>query len=195
MPSPVTTTVCSPSTTTCFSRAGILPEIKTESMDSLAVTGKAILCVFKTGFRRTWARGMNRATSTSTDKTPTANVPTRTTGCKRHGASLTETCSRFARRSFRGAWRVNFFRRGVGQATRCACPVDSKIGMFRAAASSRTCRVRVTRPSCAPSANACLCRTFKSTCRRVTFSYLGHTSKIRGVFAQDILSRTEMRSS
>lgn len=125
------------------------------------------------------------------------NAPTRIAGCISNvsAARPADACSRFSRRSFRGGRRGHLRRRGLGQATRCACPVDSKTGILNASASSRTRRARVTSPNCAPRDIACLCKTFKSTCRNVTFSYFGQTSKMRGVFAHDIRSRTEMRSS
>ena len=77
---PVTLTVLVPSTMTRFSPAGILPVMKTDSIEGLALTGRTRLCFLDSGVRVIWARGINSATRASTASTPTRKASTRTPG-------------------------------------------------------------------------------------------------------------------
>jgi hypothetical protein len=54
--------------------------IKTASTDGSALTVNSTVCISVTDFRLTWARGMNKATIASTDRTPTEKAAIRVTG-------------------------------------------------------------------------------------------------------------------
>src|SRR3990172_6713202 len=187
---------CSALTVTDNFLAGTLPVIETNCTDSLAATGMIADWTCDSGNKVTVALGMNRPATAKTALTPTVNVTILPTRDVLQAGSLSYTSSRIRRRSRRGAFGTRWLlEAGSGHRALCAAAVESKTGIARASASRRTFARRVTRPSCAPSETACRCKTFKSSKRKVTFSYFGHTSRMRGVFAHDNLSRTEIRSS
>lgn len=168
----------------------------TEDWDVLALTGTTTDWICASGYNVTAARGTNKPATTKTATTPTVNVTTLPTSEVRHAGSFSYISSRISRKSRRGSGGMRrFLEAGAGQRSLWAEAVDLKTGMPSDSASRLTFARRVTNPKCAPNESAWRCKTFKSSSRRVTFSYLGHTSRMRGVLAHESLSRTEMRSS
>src|SRR5688572_17549016 len=177
-------------------RAGMLPVMDTDSSDSPAETGMIAVCVRDSGYKVTVARGTNRLAMARTAITPTIKALTRPGRDVRHAASFSYTSSRTLRRSRRGALGIRVVLGAeAGHESFCAAAVESNTGISRDSASRRTFARRVTSPNCEPSESECRCKTFRSSTRKVTFSYLGQTSNTRGVFAHESLSRTETRSS
>ena len=193
---PVASAVPLAETASVILRAGTTPEICTSFTSGEALTGKTRVCFCSGRVMLISADGMKTSTSISSARTPAAKTATRRTGFEvKPNNSAPGKAVRMARKSARGKRLCGRTGTFSCQGFFWASSVLEKTLKPSLRAATRISRLRVTSPSSAPRVEAWRRSRVRSSGLTPTEPCLGQTSKIRGVLAQAMRSRMEIRSS